>query len=378
MRVLIPTHPRTSTGYPKQPGAVSGGLETACLQIIDSLVSMGHEVTLYTDDDFIVEDPRVEQVKGGYTSRINAKVTPTKKWTEGWIKEASNPRYERVVLNDAIFNLSNCLKEFREVCKKVSVIYHLYDEQVDGSFLATQIQSLMEVAENGGKVFSVSPTLVSYLEKKYPNGELHGNPYFLEDLTKKLDTGKIRPFRNGITLYQGESIESNEDFMFLGRAVKEKKALETMRAFEKSSVSGRLKMFVAAPNANMHKNYYDQLVEESKKSKKTDLIVDAPRSEILECFRVSSVLIFPSVKESFGMVPLEAASFGMRIIHKDLRCPCYEEQDYHLDRVSSASLKKAIEGCPIPSKEEKMERVERVSRVFSKGSYKFQVEQLLE
>jgi len=47
------------------------------------------------------------------------------------------------------------------------MVYHSYDELIDMSFMAPQIQTLMEVMENGGRFFTVSPTLVVYLEKKY-------------------------------------------------------------------------------------------------------------------------------------------------------------------------------------------------------------------
>ena len=150
MKILVPTSPYTSTGYPIQPGTATGGLQTVSTQIVDALVEMGHEVTLYTDKDFFLGSEKVEQVKGDYTSTVNAKNTSVKKWTEGWIKEALNPKYERVIINDTIFNLKDSLEDFRKVCKKTSMVYHSYDELIDMSFMAPQIQTLMEVMENGG------------------------------------------------------------------------------------------------------------------------------------------------------------------------------------------------------------------------------------
>lgn len=368
MRVLVPTHPCTNTGYPKSEGKVSGGLETACEKIVQALVSGGHDLTLYTPENYQVSDPGVKQINGGFLSKAEGGITRWKQWTLGWLELAAG--YDRVVLNDCLLYLSGeTVERIRELSPKIRMIYHLYDDQVDGSFLGKQVQILEEIRINGGRVFAVSPTIEQYLGRRYQDRVLRGNPHFSNLLTMDISGLGFEKFQVGVCEDYALPLKSNGDFVFLGRGVREKNLSLALESHRKSGTKRKLVVLTNEPNAKSSNEYFEKTLAKYPNSDKLEWRIGVPRGEVLKCLAESSTLIFPSKRESFGLVPLEASSLGMNIIHHDTRAGCYTEMDTHCSKCSVSDFASAISSSVIPSENEKKERRNWTLENFSKESF---------
>jgi glycosyltransferase involved in cell wall biosynthesis len=376
MRILMPTHPCTNTGYPKTEGKVSGGLETAFEKIVQALIQIGHEVTLYTPLNYQVSDPRVSQVEGSFLSKAEGGITRWKQWTQGWLDLSGD--YDRVVLNDCLLYLSEeTIGQLRDVSPKVRMIYHLYDDQVDGSFLGKQVQILEEVRKHGGRVFAVSPTIRDYLSKKYPSGILSGNPHFSTSLTKDISELSFEKFQVGVCEEYSLPLGSNGDFVFLGRGVKEKNMALALEAHRKSGTDRKIVVITTSPNAKSSDEYFEKTLSKFPESEKVKWKIGVPREEVLRCLANSSTLIFPSKRESFGLVPLEASSLGMNIIHHDTRAGCYTDQDTYCSKCSVSDFAGAISSSVVPDEESKKKRRGWTLERFSKSSFLRGVEKMV-
>ena len=378
MKILMPSIPYTSCGYPQTPGKQTGGAERVFIDIAKSLKKQGHEVTLFTDENFLVaRNSGVKQKKGLFKSKAQTGRCPTKAWTTGFIQEFLSGEYDRVILNFSTFYLKGeVLNQFRSICPKLSLINHVYDEVIDSSFMCTQLQSAMEVIEHGGKFFSTSNTLIRYLQKKYPQNIIQGNPYFSDELTRVLYLDKVLFFENGVSSYDDSKLLSTGDYIFIGRCAKEKKPVEAVKAFIQSGKKEKLRVFVSRYSA-AEDSYWDTLETLCNSVSNIELSVSPKREVILKALAKSSILLFPSIKETFGLVPLEAASFGVRVIHKDEHCSSYSDYDYLVSDSSVSTLKKAIISCPVPSLEEKLARAEEISTKFTEERFDKVVRELL-
>lgn len=370
MKILIPTHPNTNTGYPRIQGRGGGGLETAMEKMIEVLVDEGHEVDLLTPDDYPIEDDRIGHIEPGFLSKKQAGRASWKVWTEAWLSVAD--MYDRVLLNDALLTLSpETLPVLRSVAPKIRAVYHLYDEQIDGSFMTKQIQVLSEIKQHGGRVSCVSPTLNDYIRRKYPDGKLGNNPYLSDLLTLDVTDLEFERFTVGIALDTQPITDSNGDFVFIGRGVKEKNLKVALQAFVKADTGDRLfHVFTTEPNGANSQEYWEECMRKYILGPNIVPHIDAPRSEIMDVLSKSSVMVFPSLRESFGIVPLEGSSYGLNIIHKDERAGCYRSEDHRLTKITSRTLAYAMETVSVPSLEEKQDRAGWTKEVFSEERYK--------
>jgi len=377
MKVLMPAHPCSNPGFPKLPGKMAGGLETAFETMVKTLCNQGHEVTLFTSLNYEIQDPRVKQVEGGFLSKAEGGITRWKEWTLGWMAIADE--YDRVVLNDSLLYMSQeTVDKLREVSPKVRSVYHLYDDQIDGSFLAKQVQVLNEIQRHGGKVYAVSPTVKGYLKSKYPDGKLKNNPYFCELLSTDICDLNFLPFQVGVCEPYETSLESNGDFVFLGRGVKEKNLGLAIEAFLRSNAEGTLQVLTSRPNAKNSDDYFDKVRSKYEGLRNVEWRIEIPRSEVLEVLAKSSVLVFPSKRESFGLVPFEGSSFGMNLIYHDVRAGCYRDSDVHCGRCTVADFAKAISSVQKPSVKQKEERRNWMAQTFSLEKYEEQLQNMVE
>lgn len=370
MRILIPTHPGTNTGHPRLKGRGGGGLETAMEKMIDVLVEEGHEITLLTPDDYPIKDPRISQVLPGFKSKKEAGRASWKVWTDAWLSIADE--FDRVLLNDALLSLGvESRDKLHEVADRVRAVYHLYDEQIDTSFMGIQAQALSEIKTHGGRISCVSPTLNDYLKKKHPEGVLKSNPYLNKNLTLDVSGLEFEHFQVGIALDPGNITESSGDFVFIGRGVKEKNLKLSLQAFEKANTGDRKFHVVSTrPHTAADQGYWEECMTKHIFGRNVVSHIDVTRDAIMRLLSTSSILVFPSKKESFGIVPLEASSFGLSILHKDLRAGCYTDADVHLGRLTVRSLADSMESISVPNVEEKRVRANWTSDKFSEEKYR--------
>lgn len=381
MKILVPTHPMSSPGYPMLSlKGGSGGIDVVCFEIVDSLLELGHEVTLFTDANFEVKDPRVSQVRGEFLDKsLNKGRTNWKSWTLGWLEAMETGGYDRVILNDTLLYLNEEVwKRISLLAPSIRMIYHSYDDCVDSGYFGKQIQIMSGLSEGGAKVYTVSHLLQSYLEKKYPEGKLHSNPNFLEYLPWEVNPSSFQLFKNRVSVGPPEKLESNGEFVFIGRAVKEKNLGLAIKSFVASGVDSKLQVYTKEPDSDKEREYFFEVFYQYKNHPKVVWNLEHTREEIFEALRKSSILLFPSKKESFGLVPVEASLFGMRVIYHDEHARCYDPGDIRCDRCSVSCFSKAIKEVKVPTKGEKERKMRRTHSMFLREDFMEQVEKMVE
>jgi glycosyltransferase involved in cell wall biosynthesis len=357
----------------------SGGIDVVCFEMVDSLLELGHEVTLFTDSNFEVREGKVKQVRGDFLDKgRNKGRTDWKSWTLGWLSEMETGKYDRIILNDTLLYLNEEVWDrIMPLSPYIRMVYHSYDDCVDSGYFGKQIQIMSSLSKMGSKVYSVSRLLKEYLEKKYPDGVLHSNPNFLDYLPKEVDPSSFKVFQNHVSVGPPGELKSNGDFVFIGRGVKEKKLDIALKSFSSSGVGGELHVYTKVPDSEKEREFFRGVYEEFERHPKVVWHLEHTRKEVFESLRKSSVLIFPSKKESFGLVPVEASLFGMRVVYHDKHAQCYTPEDIHCERCSVSCFTKALKEVSIPTEGEKERKMRKVRSMFLREDFLEQMEEMV-
>jgi glycosyltransferase involved in cell wall biosynthesis len=338
-------------------------------------------VTLLVPTNFPVNDKRVSSLKYNSLTKEEIGHCNWKKFSEAIVEVGDN--YDVIVLNSPELSLSQpkLREKLREICPKFRIIYHHYDDMCLSSFFVTTYQAMAWVISNGGEVYTVSKLFDQYIRERFnkdPN-LVKSNPHHYV----WGETGYIPGFQwldmshiEDMNSINGD-LSSNGDYVMVGRASKEKNLLRGIQAFVKSGVNGDLHVFTCLVKNKKGEEYLKQVMEACS-SERVYLHLSAERGEIFETLRKSSILIFPSSKESYGLVPFEGASCGCRVIHK---CPhsFFLDSDYDVEVPSlrEKDLVQAIRDTQIPTIKEKEERREAVSILGDKTKFAKRFELIL-
>ena len=351
-KILFPYYPFANGGYPAQ--YISDGMVMASEHQINALVEAGYDVTLLTSKNFPVNTSKVKHIKGNFLSKEDGGQMKWKEFTESIIEHAK--KYDLIWLNSPEIRITNNkLKEqLKPYVSKIVLVLHHYDDVPFSSFLVTMYQTMAWVLENGGRVATVSKTFSEYAKKLFTAkpGVIFKNPYHCPDLpvnfVNKFEWSNILVVDD---LAQGE-LDSNGDFVVLGRCSEEKKLHVAVQSFVQSGVQGRLHVITNEPVLERKKQvYYDKLKKLS--NDKVIWHVGASRSEIFKVLRKSSVLIFPSSKETFGLSAFEASSCGCKIIYGCPNVWFLSDYDIKVENFRLNTFVKAIQSVQIPTVEEK-------------------------
>lgn len=396
MKVLVPVYPCTNVGYPAK--VTPGGLEVMIEKIIDSLVRLGHEVTLITPEGFEVHTDDVKQIIGNFKCADDrGNVTDWKGYTLTLFEALETEEYDAAIINNLTLYMGNLWKHkelrqaminrFKALCPKIRAIYHMYDNLVDGPlYCRRQIQVLMQIAESGGRSFTVSSTLASYLSGKYPEGIYGENLHNVDLLTRNLDYSNLEKFNVQTFLEPVCEISSDGSFIFIGRGAAEKNLRLAIESFLESGHSGKLKIFTNPPQVAKFKEkrftnesvkYFQETFDKYKDNPNLQWSLCAPREDVLKALAESSVLLFPSKKESFGLVPFEAACSGLNLVYHNANAQCYEDTDIYCERCKVDEFAEAIRQIEIPTTAQKKARIERMRKAYSQEKFDQQVEDLL-
>jgi glycosyltransferase involved in cell wall biosynthesis len=381
MKVLIPVYPFCNSGYPVTH--IVDGLLTSLYKEIDALVDLGHDVTLLTSKNFPVLTDTVQHIAGDFLSKEESGQMPWAKYTEAICEHGD--KFDVILLNSSELKLDrkDLREKVAELGPKLRVIYHHYDDRPFASFLVTQYQAMAWVVKHGGRVtflskFFASDCALKFLKK--PNC-ISGNPYHIPELPTE-DFSSMFEWINILMVEEKKvagDLQSNGDFVVIGRPVPEKNIDMAINAFLLSGVEGKLHVFTYEPTRakkSTNMDYYEKL--RKIESDKVIWHLSADREEIYSVLKESSVLIFSSKKESLGLVPLEAASCGMRVIYGEKHAYYMEEEGYWVSKPTVKGYAEAVKNVGLPTVQEKIERRAKYIKMYDGDRFAKEVENFLQ
>jgi glycosyltransferase involved in cell wall biosynthesis len=366
-KILFPIYPLSNCGFP--PARVPGGLFESMQHQIKAMLHAGFEVTLLTSKNFPVFDPKIKQIACNFLSKEEIGIMKWKEFSEAIAIHGAD--YDVVWLNSPEVKIDDLSirEKFKFFVSKLVVIYHHYDDHAYSSYFVQQYQTMAWVLENGGRVATVSKMFSESSKarfERYPD-LITKNPFHNSDLpTEFVDKFEWIDILNIDEEKVAGELQSNGNFVAIGRPVAEKNLHVAIDAFLRSEIDGKLHVFTYDPSKvkiSKTSDYYEKI--QKIQSEKIIWHLGASRDEIYSVLKESSVLIFPSKKESLGLVPLEAISCGMRVIYGEKHTYYMEGEGYWVDKPSVKGYTEAVKNVGLPTVEEKIERREKYVTKYS-------------
>ena len=357
MKILIPVYPYTLAGFPMSRSC--GGLFTATCTQTRILLDKGKDVTLLVPRNFPVNDDRVKVIRYDCPTKEECGQIKWTPFTEAIANAA--PDFDRILLNITELatknpSLRGLLKPYRN---RMRIIQHHTDDRVFAAFFAVGYQNMAWILQGGGRAAAVSRHFDDFTKATFEKRPtiLSSNPHHCPDLPTEYQPG-VEWFNQLLVMLDGDPEDvPATNYILIARFDPEKKIDLGIQAFQESGVEGHLNVFVASPIVRTAKSIerWEQFRDKDYGDKVT-LNIDAPRSEIERQLFRSQVCLFPSGNESFGLVPLEAASAGARVIHKCSHAFFLSDYDYEVERLNLKRYTEAIRNCPVPTLEERRSR----------------------
>lgn len=130
-------------------------------------------------------------------------------------------------------------------------------------------------------------------------------------IPNSIDLSKFqyRPYNNeNLKLIQIGTFSENKNQMF---------SLQVLKEIVSRNINATL-VFVGRTNSHHSQMYFEKLNMFIRENKLNEYIIFLPgESDVSSCLAESSYLIFPSIKEGFGIVPIEAQGVGLRCFLSD-------------------------------------------------------------
>ena len=313
MKILFPFYPLHSGTFPSDK--VQDGVVASCNMQIEALLAHGHEVTLIVTRDFEVNDSRVGVITGDFDSKELAGKTPWTPLTKKILEVESE--FDAIILNMAELPMTNedIRSRFEKILPRVRVIYHHYDERAFSSFFVTQYQFMASVKRNGGKVFTVSSLFNEHSEKVFQKETIiSGNPYHNTHLP--VDREVFDHLDMTVALKPTGKLGTEGGYVMIGRASPEKNILLGIKAFCSTDIDEPLHVFTCPSSAKKEVKYFNSILD-TQDDPRIHVQVSATREQILHRLSRARCVLYPSKKESFGLVAMEALSYGCSLIHSD-------------------------------------------------------------
>lgn len=357
MKILIPVYPYTLAGFPMSRSC--GGLFTATCTQTKVLLDHGEDVTLLVPKNFPVNDPRVKVIRYDCPTKEECGQIKWTPFTEA-IADAA-PDFDRLLLNITELATKNPrirarLEPYRD---RMRIIQHHTDDRIFASFFAIGYQNMSWILRGGGRAAAVNKNFDDITKTAFDKRPaiLSSNPHTCPDLPTDYTPG-VEWFNQLLVMLEGEPQETETtNYILVARFDPEKKIDLGIQAFQESGVEGHLNVFVASPIVRTAKSIerWEQFRDKDY-GDRVSLHIDAPRSQIEETMFRSQICLFPSGNESFGLVPLEAASAGARVIHKCPHAFFLSDYDYGAERLNLKRYTEAIQKCPVPSLDNRLSR----------------------
>ncbi|EIC9813722.1 glycosyltransferase family 4 protein [Vibrio alginolyticus] len=287
---------------PRKYGGGTGGIATHVEQLADSLAKKNFRVTVYSDVDIIIKRSDsfnvvgLKNIKNILLAFVNKPISLLSKFLKKdkagikrdiltFLIQHNHDRKNTVIHVHSLHNLL-CDDEILDTYKCVYTD-HGYWQSHDLN--KSRIESRINKAE---KVISVSKYAQNILKKDFPNVDENKllviyNPIKIDEVSFDINRERQYNFFNGFS----ESLERKGLDKFVYIAEKNKEDL-----------------FIAIADNNGCKFIKDKRLDN------VDIHGRCDFNKIVEIYKKSKVMILPSKSESFGLVYLEAAYYGVPVI----------------------------------------------------------------
>ena len=328
MKILLPAVPNYRVTYP--PAIYPGGAEVFYYRLVRSLSEF--DITLMFSRDAIVDAGVPQQIiLGDYLSREATGKLDKVGYTEAVLDAA--PRFDLVVLNDNFLSTSPELLErvLNELAPKTIVFQHDPDEIYLGGFHVTKFHLHALMAECGSRIAYVSQMLPERLEKasKY----MSTNPYLIPgyECPTELPGGFNHFDINEVdaVIADGKPKLGNH-WVISGRSATSKHLLFGIKSFLKTDEP---EVQIYTRKTTDKTDDYAEIVQVCVgEPDRLKLFDNVPQSQLFQSLKCAKGFIFPSKRESCGLVAFEAFSAGCPVIYS-VPDSNFFLQDWELNRL---------------------------------------------
>ena len=324
MKILI-EWPRSST---YSDTSFAGGVEKWTAYIFN-LLSSKYDTQLLAPNDSVTDNPNVilSPLPSRPYDKRQFKVYDYAAFYEH-INELSKD-YDKVLLTSMLG--SRKIQKYPELCSKVVYVQHYYEYCSANAISFSSWFNQLFIQKQGG--FSLTPN--DWVKNK-------GNLYFQERLWDPACIGRLG---DGVEylkemfdkdLYNGylTVIHHLEDavplkplnekkVVFVGRSVEEKGIVEACRAMIELDKRG-YECHIYTRDEKLSKQKAEQAVADVKESG-VQIHLNTPHAEIMDSLSDTHILLWPTRKETVGIVGYEGAVHGCKVIYK------IDPPDFYLD-----------------------------------------------
>lgn len=290
--------------------AGGGGVSTLEPIIIDALKSK-HEVDFLVPSDSMVH-PSVEDnvILGSFPS----KKIPAQGRGLARTRDLLNlaDKYDRIFWNDSRFSVKH-IQELKSLAPKIRAINHSHPEGYIGAFNIYQYHIHWVLSQYGAIVAHVQPDLDSFLKNHLD--AIKRNPYLIPGEQCGVFGENFRHIDMLVT--DAESLQGDltcEDlWVAIGRGSKDKKIKFAVESWIEANVGGKMVVMVQDPQQK--DNEIPEILDLVGDREDIEVVIDAPRQVVFENLRKARGCIFPSTRESMGLVPFEANCCGVPVVY---------------------------------------------------------------
>lgn len=291
-----------------------GGVVHA-MQLSEALTALGHDVVLHAPDSkgngffrkaecgtmpFPV-GPIVSDMTGMVKQRIADYV--------GHFEKPAARAFDVFHAHDGISGNAMAVLKQRGFIRRYARTVHHVDQFADPRLMELQDRSIDEAA----LFFTVSATWQHYLEGKGKSASVVGNG---------VDTTRYSPSWSGEQTALRDRLElpAGPLFLSIGGVEARKNTIGTLDAFRQLRAVQPEAQLVIAGGASLldHSGYQDEFRSElallREHASAVHLIGPVADEDMPNLYRLADALVFPSLKEGFGLVVLEAMASGVPVI----------------------------------------------------------------
>lgn len=220
--------------------------------------------------------------------------------------------YDIIFLNDSRLSVKY-LNELKEKAYKMRFINHSHPEGYTGAFTVLQYHIHWVLAQSGAVISHVQPDLDQYLESHMDS--IGRNPYKIEGEPFGVFGDKFNHIDLLVTddeAFSGD-LTSENLWVAIGRGSKDKKIKFALESWIQAETGGKMVLCVQDPQQKDNELPEIRAMVEGRSD--VELIVDASRSQVFNVLRRARGCVFPSTRESMGLVPFEANCCGVPVVY---------------------------------------------------------------
>jgi glycosyltransferase involved in cell wall biosynthesis len=320
----------------KSPGG--GGVSTLEPIIIEALRSEHDIDFLVPSDSFVDSSVKDDVIVGDFPSKKISFSGRALARTRNLLAVAQ--KYDRIFWNDSRFSVK-FIEDLKKIAPKICAINHSHPEGYIGAFNVYQYHLHWVLAQHGAVVAHVQPDLDAFLASHM--NAIKRNPYLIPGEGCGVFGEKFRYIDMLVT--DPESLEgdlTNEKlWVAIGRGSKDKKIKFALESWIAAKVPGRLSILVQDPQQK--DNEIPEILQITNSRDDVEVIIDAPRDVVFDRLRRAKGCIFPSTRESMGLVPFEANCCGVPVVYTIEQSHRFLEPIGFNIRVSRRTLKSYAE-----------------------------------